>query len=129
MKKLLPLLVFIACAFAATAQTSFTLVTVPCNNNGILQVSFPTGTLTPPLTVTWQTRGTAGTNIIHTGVSGLSDVLTGYSGGPVFVIGSDATGATDTGTYFGNAPFTLCPLTVHGGACPAPDTLGASVCS
>jgi uncharacterized repeat protein (TIGR01451 family) len=128
MKKILPLLILVASSFITKAQTTFSLITVPCNNDGILQASFGSGTLTPPLTVTWQTMGTTGTAIVHTGVSGLSDVLTSYSGGPLTIVATDASGNTDTGSYGGRPPFILCPLTVNGAPCPAPDTLGASIC-
>ncbi len=127
MKKLLPLLLFMVLAVATKAQTTFVLTTVPCHNDGVLSVSF-TG-VSAPLTVSWQTSGTTGTTIIHTSVSGLTDVLTNYSGGPITVTAVDGTGATASGSYSGYAPFTICPVVVNGAPCPAPDTLTASVCS
>ncbi len=116
MKKLFSLILFVA--FAATASyaqtVSFLLTSPPCHNDGVLTATF-TG-LTPPLTVTWQTAGTSGTSIIHTGVSGLNDALTGYSGGEITLYATDASGLSDTGFYAGQPPFTICPLTVSPGA-------------
>ena len=131
MKKLFPLILFIAFTNPLLAQTaSFTLTTAPCHSDGVLSVYF-TG-LTTPLTVTWTTYGTSGTNIIHTGVSGLSDVLTGYSGGMVTIdaVGPDSIHAY--GEFTGAPPFTyadsptsaICPalgrdtITVTGGTAP-----------
>ncbi len=112
------------------AQTvSFVLTTAPCNHNGILTSNF-TG-LTPPLTVTYTTFGSAGITITHTGVSGLADALTSYSGGPVWVSAMD--GTSTAGNYYGgSAPFyyalkptpAICPalgtdsVAVFGGTAP-----------
>src|SRR5437868_6884525 len=63
MRRLLPL--FIA-AFSLTAHAqsiSFTLLGVPCNNDGVLGINV-TG-LTPPLTVNWQTLGGSPTVTTH----------------------------------------------------------------
>ena len=128
MKKLFPLLLLVTYSIIAKAQPSFTLVTPPCHNDGVLSASFASG-FTTPITVKWYTRGTAGTTIIHTGVTGSTDVLTGYSGGPISIAVTDATGAFDSGDYAGAPPFTICPLTVAADVCPAKDTLTAGVCS
>ncbi|MCD6012021.1 MAG: hypothetical protein K0Q79_1883 [Flavipsychrobacter sp.] len=126
MKKLFPLLLFVAFSFSAKAQPSFTLVTPPCHNDGVLSATF-TG-LTPPVTVKWYTHGSAGTTIMHTGVVGPSDALTGYSGGPISISATDALGVFDSGDYAGAPPFTICPLSIAAGVCPAKDTLTASMC-
>lgn len=123
MNRLLPLVVLIGFSTAARAQAGFTLTTPPCHNNGILTVSFP-GTLTPPLTVNWTTAGTSGMTITHTGVSGLGDVLTGYSGGAVSVYATDALGMSDGGFYGGAPPFTVSVTKVNA-TCPSPDTATA----
>ncbi len=127
MKKLFPLFLFVAFSITTNAQTSFSLLSPACHNDGVLSASF-TG-LTPPLTVKWFTQGSAGTTIVHTSVTGLSDVLTGYSGGPLTISATDAMGTVDTGSYAGAPPFILCSPIVTGGVCPTPDTLTASVCS
>ncbi len=127
MKKLFPLLLLVVFSFTAKAQPSFTLVTPACHNDGVLSATF-TG-LTAPVTVKWYTHGSAGTTIMHTGVVGPSDALTGYSGGPISISATDALGVFDSGDYAGTAPFTICPLTIAPGVCPAKDTLTAAVCS
>ncbi len=114
MKKLFLGSLFVALGAVSYAQTvSFTLTTPPCNHNGVLTSTF-TG-LTPPLTVTYYTEGTSGTTIVHTGVSGLTDALTSYSGGPVYVTASDGFGGYAGGYDTGGAPFTY-----YFSAAPAP---------
>src|SRR4051812_30260360 len=120
MKKLLPLILFVALAGSSFAQSvSFTVVTPPCNNNGILKAYF--SGLTPPITVRWVTQGTTGGTIMHTGVTALNDILTSYSGGPLTVYASDTLHGLDTGYFAGNAPFSF---NLYGtpGICPALDT-------
>ncbi len=126
MKKLFPLLLVVAFSITAKAQVTFGLITTPCHNDGVLSATF-TG-MTAPITVKWYTQGSASTTIIHTGVTGPSDVLTGYSGGPITISATDALGTFDTGAYGGAAPFNICPVIVAAGTCPAMDTLTASIC-
>jgi uncharacterized repeat protein (TIGR01451 family) len=117
MKKLLPLFLFIAFANAAMAQTAtFSIITPACHNDGMITAGF-TG-VTAPLTVTWTTYGTSGTSIVHTGVSGLSDILTGYSGGPLSIdaVGPDSVHAV--GFYSGAPPFTYTDASTSA-MCPA----------
>lgn len=104
MRKLIPFILSIAFALHASATGTFTVVTAACHNDGVLKVTF--AGLTPPLSVAWTTQGTTGTTITHSSVSGLFDVLTSYSGGPVLVSATDALGATDSSYFFGAAPFT-----------------------
>lgn len=128
MRRLLPL--FIA-AFSLTAHAqsiSFTLLGVPCNNDGVLGINV-TG-LTPPLTVNWQTLGGLPTLTTHM-VTGATDALTSYSGGPVLVTVTSATGSTFA-NYAGAPPFgfsfsslaAVCPalgaasVSVSGGTAP-----------
>jgi len=128
MKKFFPFIIFVLSSLAANAQTaSFTLATTPCHNDGVLNANF-TG-LTAPLTVSWQTYGTAGTIITHTGVTGLSDALTDYSGGPVFVSAMDIHGLSASNSFAGVPPITICSLAISPAFCPVPDTLSAAVCS
>jgi uncharacterized repeat protein (TIGR01451 family) len=125
MKKPILLLILMVFAIASNAQTgSFTLVTAPCNNNGILNITV-TG-LTPPLTVNWYTEGLSGTTITHTGVTTLTDALTSYSGGPVYVWITDAgSGYVSTG-YAGAPPFTYVASTTSA-TCPALGTASVTV--
>jgi uncharacterized repeat protein (TIGR01451 family) len=119
MRKILPLLFFVAFAGVSHAQlVSFSVTTPACNHNGVLAISF-TG-ITPPSTVSYVTSGTSGATIIHTGVTGLFDVFTSYSGGPVTVTVTDDFGHTATGSYIGSSPFTYTLIPRHA-VCP---TLG-----
>ena len=125
MKKIILLILLAVFSMGTYATTTFTLVTPPCNHDGLLQASF-TG-LTPPLTVRWTTYGSAGMTITHTGVSGLIDALTGYSGGMITTSVTDAMGVTDSiGFYSGVAPFTI-SMTGYNSFCPALDTAYDSV--
>lgn len=124
MKKINALLLLMVLSVAAHAQTvSFTLTTAPCHDDGVLTANI-TG-LTPPLTVNWHTIGLSGTTITHTGVSGLSDALTGYSGGPVYVSVSDAS-TTSYGSFVGAPPLTY-SVSTTAAVCPALGTATASV--
>ncbi len=110
-------------AASAGAQTlTFSLIDAPCNNDGILGVNV-TG-LTPPLTISWQTSGSMPVTITHT-VTGSSDALTGYSGGPVTVTAASASGSA-FGAYAGAPPFTYTILSTTA-ACPSPGGLMATV--
>lgn len=118
MKRLLPFILSAGFALQAQAQTiSFLLPTAPCHNDGVLVANM--AGFTPPLTVTWATEGTTGTNIVHT-TTGLSDALTSYSGGPVTVYVSDATNST-MATYAGAPPFSY-SISTTDAICPAPGT-------
>lgn len=106
MKKLSLLVLLVSVSASSFAQTvSFLLTTAPCNNDGLLTVNM-TG-LTPPLTVSYATAGYTATTIVHTGVSGLTDALTSYSGGPVTVTATDGSGASATNHYSGAAPLSF----------------------
>ncbi len=123
MKKLIPLLLFVLFAATSFGQTAtFTLTTPPCNHDGVLTANF-TG-LTPPLTVTWTTYGSSGTTTTHTGVTSLTDALTGYSGGPVEVF---AAGGGSTGSYFPGAPPFTYTITPTDAICPALGSMSAAV--
>jgi uncharacterized repeat protein (TIGR01451 family) len=123
MKKLLYLSFLLALATTGIAQTAtLSLTTAPCNNDGVLTLNV-TG-LTPPLTVNYTTSGLAGTTITHT-VSGLTDALTSYSGGTVYVYVTD--GVAGTGTYYGGMPPFSYSIATTAAVCPALGTATATV--
>jgi len=126
MKKLFAFILFTVFGLASHAQTTFSVTHTPCNNDGILSATFP-GTLTPPLTVYWTTHGTSGSTITHSGVSGLSDDLTGYSGGPISIYAIDAHGVTGGSGYYGGMPPFSIGLTATTAMCPNFDTATVSV--
>lgn len=128
-KKLLTVLWLSAFAGAVSAQTvTFSVPVAPCHSDGVITASV-TG-MTPPLTVTWVTHGTTAATIVHT-VTGTSDGLTTYSGGPVEVYVSDGTlftsgsyGASHAISYTAATSDALCPAlgtatgTASGGTAP-----------
>ncbi|MFI5195570.1 MAG: T9SS type A sorting domain-containing protein [Chitinophagales bacterium] len=125
MRKLFPLILFVVFAGSAYAQTvAFSVVTPPCNNDGVLKAYF--SGVVPPLTVVWTTQGTTGAPITHTGVTSLYDILTSWSGGPLTIVATDTFGARDTGYYGGAAPFAY-GFHVKPGICPALDTVSDSI--
>lgn len=119
MKKILFSLFLASAAVSAHAQATFSVSTPPCNNDGVLNATF-TSPLTPPLTVTWRTFGSTGRTIIHTSVSGLTDALTSYSGGPVTVTATDVYGVSDSVTAFGGAHPISYFLWSYPAVCPTP---------
>ena len=124
MRKLALLVLLVATSVSANAQSiSFSLVTPPCNNDGVLRVNM-TG-LTPPITVTWTTSGSTATTITHTVTGAIIDALTSYSGGPVTVSATDGIGYAYN-SYSGAPPFTY-SLTNYPEICPTLGTIAASV--
>lgn len=125
MKKILHLIAFIALAITTKAQvTTFSVTTTPCHNDGVLTVTL-TG-FTPPVTVAWTTYGTAGTTTTHTGITGSTDALTSYSGGPVSISVTDAASVTGWNSFGGMPPFTY-SVTTTDAYCPALGTATATV--
>ncbi len=125
MKKLIPLLLFVLYASTSFGQTAtFSVTTTPCHDDGVLTATF-TG-LTPPLSVTWITYGTTGATVTHTGVSGLTDNLTSYSGGEVYVIATDGSSGRASQYFPGAPPFTYTVATT-GAVCPALGSATATV--
>jgi uncharacterized repeat protein (TIGR01451 family) len=123
-KKIYLLLCLVLCTFCSGklwSQTTFVLTQAPCNANGILTANF-TG-LTPPLTVTWYLPSGP---VVHSGVSTLSDALTGYAGQSLFVTALDANNLIADGGYQGAYPFNY-QVAVAQGACPAQGTATATV--
>ncbi len=123
MKKLLPLLLFLAMANVSKATLTFTLVTAPCDSNGVLAVTY-TGTLLP----TFQTEWVFGAHsAYHAHVTGFTDTLRNYGGGTVTLTWIDsATGMTDTGTYYGASPVGMV-LSSTNATCPVLGTATATV--
>jgi len=127
MKRTMLLIAMIAFAVMSNAQITFTINTQPCNANGIITANF-TG-MTTPLTVTWSMYGLT---VTHTGVSTLSDQLTGWNGAQISLTVVDATPTTYYGFHAAAPPFTftdttsiaICPalgavgLTITGGTAP-----------
>jgi uncharacterized repeat protein (TIGR01451 family) len=111
-------------ATAGRAQVSFTLTTAPCHNDGVLTATV--SGMTSPLTVNWATSGTSGTTITHSGISGSTDALTSYSGGPVSISVTDALGAFAYSYYVGMPPFTYTVATTAA-FCPALGSATATV--
>jgi hypothetical protein len=122
MKRLLTLLVCCALGVAAYAQTaSISLTTAPCNNNGVLTATF-TG-MPGTYDVTWYTGNQY---VVHTGVTGTTDVLTGYGGGYATVIGFGFPQIYVQDTFAGAPPFDYSLVTTNG-ACPVPGTATVTV--
>ncbi len=100
------LLLLVATGCFAQGAVTFTVVTPPCDSNGVLVAHWPS-TGTWPFAVEWSGGTTTG-SAYHTGVHGYTDTLYHYIGGPVSVYANDSLYTTsDTGTYNGTAPFTL----------------------
>lgn len=100
-------------------SVTLTLTQAPCNANGILTANF--SGLTPPLTVDWG-NGTA----IHTGVTGSSDILTGYTGSRMAVLVTDVNNQSAYTVFTGAPPFTF-NVTTTGAVCPAPGTATVTI--
>lgn len=114
MKKILSLFA-IAASLSANAQTvGFSVPVIPCHNDGVLTATL-TG-FTAPVTVIWTTEGTTGTTITHT-VTGTSDALLSYSGGPVSVVVTDGTAYVST-SFAGMPPLSY-SLSSTGAVCPS----------
>lgn len=114
---------FLLMAQSAMAQVTFVLNQAPCNNNGIITAHF--NNLTAPGTVTWYLNG--GTVVTHSGVTGTTDVLNGYSGVPFYVIvSSNSAGQGQDGSFSGAMPFNFQVSTTNA-ICPAMGTATATV--
>ena len=111
------LMVGFTIANAQQGTMTFTLVTPPCNNNGVLQANV-TG-LTGTITYHFYSYTTS-LNVTNT-----TGTLTSYSGVPVQVDATAGAG-TASGYYQGAPPFHYTISTVNG-VCPAPSTVTATV--
>ncbi|MCB0695801.1 MAG: T9SS type A sorting domain-containing protein [Chitinophagaceae bacterium] len=105
--------------FGYAQSVSFTLTQAPCNANGVLTANF-TG-MTPPLTVVW-----GNSKVVHTGVTGTSDALTGYAGQYLNLYATDANNNKVYGSYNGAPPFSY-TVSATGGVCPVLGTATATV--
>jgi len=115
-------LVLLFMAQSVMAQVTFVLTQPPCNNNGILTANFANPS--PPVTVTWHLIN--GTTVTHAGVTGTSDVLTGYSGAQVTVLVTNGSGQAQDGIFQGAAPFYY-QVSTTTAICPAMGTATANV--
>lgn len=122
MKKLFTLLLCSFAAIASQGQTvTATVTTPPCNADGVVTTNF--SGLTAPITVTYYLPTGA---VIHSGITGSSDMLTGYPGSS-FYISATGTGGTTAGTYLtGTPPFTY-SVSTAAALCPALGTGTATV--
>ncbi len=119
MKRLVTLTLLLQglCIAAFAQNLSFTLVTQPCSNNGVLQANVPAN-ITPPLTYTWYV---AGTQIVTT-----SNTLNNYAGGPVYLNVTNPNQQFANGFYAGSPPFNY-QVTTTSAICPAMGTATATV--
>ena len=102
---LFALLLLTIAGYKSNAQVTFTLVTAPCDSNGVLVANYSASSL--PCVVHWLGgTGWAG-GLITDPTSLLSDTLHNYNGGEVYVWVTASTGPVDTGTYAGAPPFTF----------------------
>ena len=123
MKKLLPLLLCLAFATTSRATLTFTLVTPPCDTNGVLVVQY-TGFSLPPFNVSWS----YGVNYVNHTISGFTDTIRNFNGQAfTYVSVNDSTGVMiDTGYYIGTPPLTF-TLSSTTAVCPAMPTINATV--
>ena len=124
MKKLTLLLFCLMFAAASFGQISFTLLTVPCDHNGVLVLDL-TGHVTLPTTVMWMHSGTVSIIAYHSSVTSYMDTLTGYAGEPLWLVAGVGGGST-VGSYTGSEPFTY-TITPTNAVCPALGSVSVSV--
>ncbi len=122
MKKLCTLVLCSIVALTSRGQTiTATLTTPPCHADGVLTTNF-TG-MGSPVTVTYYLPSGP---VTHSGISGSSDVLTGYAGQNVYIYASSPS-VTSAYTYFtGTPPFTY-TVSISGAMCPNPGMANAIV--
>lgn len=121
MKKLYLSLCLLLFTGLIQAQTvSFSLAQAPCNNDGIVNVTF--AGLTTPINVSYYFANAPSIN--HT-LAGTTDVISNYSGEDMYVI---AVGANNVTAYnnFSAPPFII-SVTTSPAACPAPGLAAAAV--
>jgi hypothetical protein len=120
------ILVLLLCSnsFCAISQSlSFSIITPPCNNDGIVMVLAPSN-FVAPITFTYQlTSGLSGFQQIVN--SGTSDQLLNYSGAHMFVYASDANNNFASGVISAN-PFTITVQQTVIGTCPTPGIITAT---
>lgn len=105
MRKILIQIVFLVCAFISNAQTpvTFTLLTAPCDTDGVLVASY---TGSAPFNVEWYLLDTYFTKTVT--VTATTDTLKHYRGGPVVMRITNGVGRVFSyGSYLGAAPFSI----------------------
>ena len=122
MKKLFTLLFVLSIAQASRATLTFTLLTAPCDTNGVLVFQY-TGFSLPPFHAHW----IYGTRTADHTFNGFTDTLRNYNGAPLTqVVLYDSTGTqVDTGSFAGTPPlyFAVAGTTA---VCPAKPTVTAT---
>jgi hypothetical protein len=122
MKKLSTLLLCSIVALTSRGQTiTATLTTPPCNADGVLTTNF--SGMGSPVTVTYYMPSGS---IVHSGITGTSDMLTGYAGGPLYITASSPTVTSVYTSFAGAPPFNFYDSVVAG-VCPALSTGGVTV--
>ena len=116
-KQLYALLLLLMAATSLRAQINFTLVTQPCDHNGVLQAT-ATG-MTGPITYSFQPYGSGAVVTNNTGL------LTGYGGGPLNVTAT-ASGTTQYSNYAGAPPFNY-SVSTGPASCPTLGVASATV--
>ena len=124
MKKLTTLFLCLLFSARCFCQISFTLLTVPCDHDGVLVVNL-TGYVTLPTTVGWMHSGSYSAVAYHSAVTSYMDTLTGYAGEPLFVL-AGAGGGSTFASYAGSEPFTY-TITPTNAVCPALGSVSVSV--
>ena len=123
MKKLT--LLFLSVLFSAISfaqSPTFTLMTPPCDHDGVLVADFTGTGITLPMTVTWYYG--AGRYLSHSGITRYTDTLSSYPGGYADAYGFG--GGSVGGSYAGVLPFTY-TITPTTAICPALSTLNVTV--
>ncbi len=124
MKQLLFSFLVLLSAPLLQAQTlSTTLLTTPCNNNGVIQVT--ASGLTPPITYEYYYGNFTLPPTIHTG-AGTLDTLTAWPGGDVTIYANSGGSSYASTSYHSTAPFTYL-FTSAANVCPTPSTLSVAV--
>jgi uncharacterized repeat protein (TIGR01451 family) len=124
MKKmyLMLVLVFALCGRLYAQTASAVVSTLPCNNNGVVDVSF--SGFSYPVTVNYYTQ--TGGSIVHTVASGTTDQLTNYNGSQTYITVSGS-GNQYAFTSVYAPPFILNTPTVVQNNCPVPSTVFLSI--
>lgn len=117
-------LALVVASLATSAQSTmvqFTVLQNPCNNDGVIQAE-ALSLMVPPISFTWYIGSI---NVTQTSAT-LFDTLENYSGAPLYVIVTDASGSSAYGFFNGAPPFTYY-VTTTPAVCPALGTAEAIV--
>ncbi|XZF12706.1 DUF7619 domain-containing protein [Chitinophagaceae bacterium MMS25-I14] len=122
MRKKLLILLLASISSMANAQTvSIAITQAPCNHDGILTANF--SGFTSPVTVQWNT--TSG-SVVHTGITGSTDVLTNYSGAFIYAYVTDGNNNTAYSSGISAPPFQL-SMSTTSAVCPNLGSASVSV--